>query len=79
MRGERTCSIAITEPGAGSDAAAIRTRAEKSGDGWTLNGNKHFISDGHYSDFFIVSAVTDPAARPRHVSLFLVDKGRRAW
>ena len=76
VRGERTCSIAITEPGAGSDAAAIRTRAEKSGDGWTLNGNKHFISDGHYSDFFIVSAVTDPAARPRHVSLFLVDKAQ---
>jgi acyl-CoA dehydrogenase len=75
VRGERTCSIAITEPGAGSDAAAIRTRAEQSGDGWTLNGNKHFISDGLYSDFFIVSAVTDPAARPRHVSLFLVDKG----
>ena len=74
VRGERTCSIAITEPGAGSDAAAIKTRADKLGDGWTLNGNKHFISDGLYSDFFIVSAVTDPARRPRHVSLFLVDK-----
>jgi len=74
VRGERTCSIAITEPGAGSDAAAIRTRADKTGEGWTLNGNKHFISDGLYSDFFIVSAVTDAAARPRHVSLFLVDK-----
>jgi acyl-CoA dehydrogenase len=74
VRGERTCSIAITEPGAGSDAAAIRTRAVKSGEGWTLEGNKHFISDGLFSDFFIVSAVTDPAARPRHVSLFLVDK-----
>jgi acyl-CoA dehydrogenase len=74
VRGERTCSIAITEPSAGSDAAAIRTRAQKDGEGWTLNGNKHFISDGLYSDFFVVSAVTDPAARPRHVSLFLVDK-----
>jgi acyl-CoA dehydrogenase len=75
VRGERTCSIAITEPGAGSDAAAIATRAERQGDGWLLNGNKHFISDGLFSDFFIVSAVTDPARRPRHVSLFLVDKG----
>ena len=74
VRGERTCSIAITEPGAGSDAAAIRTRAEKHDDGYVLNGNKHFISDGLYSDLFIVSAVTDPHARPRHVSLFLVDK-----
>ena len=74
VRGERTCSIAITEPGAGSDAASITTRAEKSGDGYALNGAKHFISDGEFSDFFIVSALTDPAARPRHVSLFLVDK-----
>jgi acyl-CoA dehydrogenase len=74
VRGERTCSIAITEPAAGSDAAAIATRAERQGDGWLLNGNKHFISDGLHSDFFIVSAVTDPAKRPRHVSLFLVDK-----
>jgi acyl-CoA dehydrogenase len=74
VRGERTCSIAITEPGAGSDAASITTRAEKSDAGYTLNGRKHFISDGLFSDFFIVSAVTDPAARPRHVSLFLVDK-----
>ncbi len=74
VRGERTCSIAITEPGAGSDAAGIRTSAAKRGDGYVLNGGKHFISDGLHSDFFIVSAVTDPAARPRHVSLFLVDK-----
>ena len=76
VRGERTCSIAITEPGAGSDAASIRTRAETSGEGWVLNGGKHFVSDGLYSDFFIVSAVTDPAKRPRHVSLFLVDKAQ---
>ena len=75
VKGERTCSIAITEPGAGSDAAAIKTRAVREGDGWRLSGGKHFISDGEFSDFFIVSAVTDPAARPRHVSLFLVDKG----
>jgi acyl-CoA dehydrogenase len=75
VRGERTCSIAITEPEAGSDAAAITTRAVREGDGWVLTGRKHFISDAAFSDFFIVSAVTDPAARPRHVSLFLVDKG----
>lgn len=74
VRGERTCSIAITEPDAGSDAASIKTRAVRDGDGWLLTGKKHFISDGLYSDFFIVSAVTDPDARPRHVSLFLIDK-----
>lgn len=74
VQGERTCSIAITEPGAGSDAAGISTRAVPTGEGWTLTGHKHFVSDGMFSDFFIVSAVTDPAARPRHISLFLVDK-----
>jgi acyl-CoA dehydrogenase len=75
VRGERTCSIAITEPGAGSDAAGIRTSAVRDGDGWRLTGHKHFISDGLFSDFFIVSAVTDPSAGARGISLFLVDKG----
>jgi len=75
VRGERVCSIAITEPGAGSDAAGIRTRAVRDGAGWRLTGNKHFISDGLVSDFFLVTAVTDPAAGARGVSMFLVDKG----
>ena len=76
VRGERVCSIAITEPGAGSDAAGIRTRATWHGDGWRLTGSKHFVSDGLYSDFFVVSAVTDPdpGAGSRRISLFLVDK-----
>jgi acyl-CoA dehydrogenase len=67
----RTCSIGHQPAGS---RAAITTRAVRDGDGWQLFGNKHFISDGEFSDFFIVSAVTDPAERPRHVSLFLVDK-----
>ena len=74
VRGERVCSIAITEPGAGSDAAAIRTRATPDGEGWRLNGAKHFVSDGLFSDFFVVSAVTEPQAGRRGISLFLVDK-----
>ena len=74
VRGERVCSIAITEPGAGSDAAGIRTRAARDGKGWRLNGAKHFVSDGLFSDFFVVSAVTDPDAGGRGISLFLVDK-----
>ena len=76
VAGQRTCSLAFTEPDAGSDAAAIRTRAVRDGDGWILNGNKHFISDGLFSDFFVVTAVTDPQAGHRGISLFLVDKGR---
>ena len=74
VRGERTCSICLTEPEAGSDAAAIRTRAVRDGAGWVLSGSKHFISDGLFSDFFVVTAVTDPQAGARGISLFLVDK-----
>lgn len=75
VRGERVCSIAFTEPGAGSDAAGIRTRAERRGDKWVLNGMKHYISDGAFADFFVVTAVTDPAKGHRGISMFLVDKG----
>lgn len=71
VEGRRTCSIAITEPGAGSDAAGIRTCAEKTAAGWVLHGAKHFISDGEWSDFFLVSARTGE----REISLFMVDKG----
>ena len=76
VRGERTFSVAFTEPEAGSDAVAITTRALRSGNGWVLNGAKHFISDGLYSDFFIVTAVTNPDAGARGISTFILDKGR---
>lgn len=75
VRGERVGSIAITESGAGSDAAAIKTRAVRTERGWRLSGAKHFISDAAVADYFIVSAVTDPDQRSRGISLFLVDKG----
>ncbi len=75
VAGDRTASIAITEPGAGSDAAGIKTRAIRDGTGWRLTGTKHFISDGEFSDFFLVTAVTDPARGPKGISMFLVDKG----
>ena len=71
--GERVFSIAFTEPEAGSDVAAIRTRAERSATGWTINGKKHFISDGEYSDFFIVTAKTDPDAGHQGISTFIID------
>ena len=78
VRGERVCSIAITEAGAGSDAGGITTRAVKTADGWRLSGSKHFISDGEVSDFFVVSALTgaaDDKDEKKKISLFLVDKG----
>ena len=71
VTGERTCAIAITEPGAGSDAQGIKTHAKKTDTGWVLNGSKHFISDGLWSDFFLVSAKTADKA----ISMFMVDKG----
>ncbi|MBL3570156.1 acyl-CoA dehydrogenase [Rhodovulum sulfidophilum] len=75
VRGEKICAMAITEPGAGSDAAAIRTRAVQEGDHWVLNGTKHFISDGDIADYIIVMAVTDPEKRARGgITLLIVDK-----
>ncbi len=71
VAGTRTCAIAITEPGAGSDAAGIKTHAKKTPGGWVLNGGKHFISDGEWSDFFLVSAKTGE----KEISIFMVDKG----
>ena len=79
VRGERTCSVAFTEPAAGSDAASIKTRAVRDGDDWILNGAKHFISDGLYSDFFVVTAVTDPDAGHNGISTFIVEKGMKGF
>ena len=74
VRGERTCSIAMTEPGAGSDAAGIESKATPDGNGWILNGCKRPIGDGSFSDFFVVSARSEPVEGSRSISLFLVDK-----
>lgn len=75
IKGERTFSIAFTEPEAGSDAAGIETTARCDGDGWVINGHKHFISDAHFSDFFVITARTDPSAGARGISTFIIDKG----
>lgn len=75
VRGEKICAMAITEPGAGSDAASITTTARLDGDEWVLDGTKHFISDGDIADYTIVMAVTDREKRARGgITLFLVDR-----
>lgn len=71
--GEVLGAIAMTEPGAGSDLAAMRTSAEKVPGGWRINGAKVFITNGLHADLVIVCAKTDPKAGARGVSLFLVD------
>jgi len=68
-------SFALTEPDAGSDAQAIRTRADRSARGWILNGRKHFISGAHLADVILVIAVTDPQRRAAGgITAFLVDR-----
>ena len=70
---DKAICFALTEAGAGSDAASIRTRATKSDAGWILNGSKRFISGGNYADVAIVLAVTDPEAKASGISAFFVD------
>ncbi|WP_116244534.1 acyl-CoA dehydrogenase family protein [Nocardiopsis sp. FIRDI 009] len=75
IEGERRSCFAITEPGAGSDAKAIRTRAVRDGDTWVLNGEKTFITGGNEADFAMVFAVTDPTLGANGgVTCFLVDR-----
>lgn len=72
--GQVITAIGLTEPNAGSDLAAIRTRARRDGDGYILNGQKTFITNGFFADLIVVAAKTDPKAGHRGVSLILVDK-----
>ena len=73
LAGERILSIGVTEPDAGSDVAGIRTRAEKDGDGWRINGSKMFITNAACGDMTIVAARTQPDDR-YGISMFLVEK-----
>lgn len=75
-RGEKKSCLALTEPGAGADAAAIKMKAERKNGKWVLNGSKIWISNARRADFMIVMAVTDPSKGSRGgISAFLVDKG----
>ncbi len=70
--GELLSCFCLTEPHAGSDASALKTRAVKEGDEYVLNGSKQFITSGKHAQVAIVFAVTDPAAGKRGISAFLV-------
>jgi alkylation response protein AidB-like acyl-CoA dehydrogenase len=65
----------LTEPGSGSDAGSARTSATRKGDRWVLNGNKTFITNGHYADVSVIIAVTDRSKGTRGLSAFVVEKG----
>ena len=77
VSGDLIAAVAMTEPNAGSDLAAMRTRAVKKGDFYVLNGSKTFISNAINGDIFVVAAKTDPAAKPAYkgITLFVVEKG----
>ena len=78
-RGETVCALAITEPGTGSDMAAIATRAERRGDEYRLTGSKTFITNGVHGDLYFVAARTGPGSSERRhegLSMFLVERGR---
>jgi len=73
IAGRRIAAIAITEPDAGSDVAAIRTSAVRDGDEWIVNGTKLYITNGVRADFLNCVVRTDPSAERRGVSLMLID------
>ena len=73
--GEWVGCMGLTEPGAGSDAASLRTRAEKRGDKWVLNGSKIFITNGAIAQVAVIYAKTNPEAGHAGISAFIVEKG----
>ncbi len=73
--GQTLGAWALTEAGAGSDAAALKTRAEKTADHWLLNGSKLFITNGSLAEICVVMAMTDPAKGRNGISAFILEKG----
>src|SRR5690349_14540826 len=73
-RGEGTFSYCLSEPDAGSDAANQKTKAEKTGDGWLLNGTKRWITNAGVSEYYTVLAMSDPEKRTRGITAFVVEK-----
>jgi len=75
LKGDSLGAWALTEPGSGSDAKALKTVAVKKGNKWILNGSKTFITNANYSDCHVVIARTDPEKGTKGISAFIVKKG----
>jgi acyl-CoA dehydrogenase len=73
IKGEKIAALGITEPNTGSDVSAIKTRAEKQGDHYLLNGAKTFITNGVHADFIVVAAKTSEGPKHENLSLLIVD------
>src|SRR5512146_2921154 len=72
-------ALAMSEPGSGSDVVSMKLKAEKKGDRYVLNGNKMWITNGPDADVLVVYAKTDPAAGPRGITAFLIEKGFKGF
>jgi isovaleryl-CoA dehydrogenase len=79
ISGEWVGALAMSEPGAGSDVVGMKTRADRVGDRWRLNGGKMWITNGPDAQVVVVYAKTDPSAGPRGISAFLVEKGTKGF
>jgi isovaleryl-CoA dehydrogenase len=75
ISGEHVGSLAMSEPGSGSDVVSMRLKAEKRNDRYVLNGNKFWITNGPHADTLVVYGKTDPDAGPRGITAFLIEKG----
>ncbi|HEY3785854.1 MAG TPA: isovaleryl-CoA dehydrogenase [Steroidobacteraceae bacterium] len=75
VSGEHVGALAMSEPGAGSDVVSMQLRAERRGDAFVLNGRKMWITNGPDADVYVVYAKTDPAAGPRGISAFIIERG----
>lgn len=73
--GKKIGAFALTEPGSGSDAAGLATKAERKGSKYILNGSKIFITNAHVADVFVAAVATTPGAGPKGISALLVEKG----
>jgi isovaleryl-CoA dehydrogenase len=79
ISGEHVGALAMSEPGAGSDVVGMKTRADKKGDRYVLNGSKMWITNGPEAETLIVYAKTDPKAGPRGISAFIIEKGMKGF
>jgi isovaleryl-CoA dehydrogenase len=79
ISGEHLGALAMSEPGSGSDVVSMRTRADRKGDRYVLNGSKMWITNGPGADTLVVYAKTDPAAGPRGITAFLIEKGMKGF
>src|SRR5688572_14279218 len=73
--GEKLGAWALTEPGSGSDAAALKTRATHEGEDWVLNGEKQFITQGSTAGLYVIMASTDPSQGKKGISAFILERG----